>query len=154
MAAMATVHARASTGPDQQEIPLRSGKRLKRGALNSDGFHDYGSKRWCENQLIVAASMALQGRPARSSPSNPQPMIPRNPALAVTAIMALAKLKGYIVEKRQSLAGRVDLNKLAPAELKATLEATLDQLSPGERSRIMEIASADVEDITDADPVE
>ncbi len=109
--------------------------------LLADGRPDYGSKHWIENQIVIVIKMALHGRPATNVSSNPQPAILRNPSLALSALMNLAKLKGFIVEKRQSLAGKIDLNKLSPADLKATLAGALDQLTPGERAKIIEIAA-------------
>ena len=119
--------------------------------LLAAGRPDYGSKGWIENQLIIVVKMALHGRPPSATPSNPQPMIERNPALAVQALMQLARLKGYVVEKKQSLAGKIDLSKLPPADLKALLESSADSLAPGERQRLMDTAAG----LTiDADPIE
>lgn len=115
------------------------GIKLKR--LNPAGPAQYGSKQWLEDQLVIAIDMGLRGRPASARPQNPQPLIPRNPALAVTAIMALARLKGFIIEKKQSFKAAVDLSKMSPADLNATLVAMADQLAPGERQRILEIAA-------------
>lgn len=69
------------------------------------------------------------------------PRQPRNHTLALSGLMQLARLKGFIVEKKQSLNAKVDMSRMSAADLKATLEGTLDQLAPGERQRILEIAA-------------
>lgn len=119
--------------------------------LQDERRPEYASKQWVESKMIQVVTMALRGRPANLHPGNPQPRIERNPALAITALMSLARLKGYIIEKKQSLAGKVDLGKLAPADLRAVLEGSLDQLAPGERQRLLEIASGAT---IEPDPIE
>lgn len=103
--------------------------------------------------MIIVVKMALHGRPASNTPSNPQPRIDRNPTLAITALMSLSRLKGYIIEKKQSLAGKMDLSKLSPADLRTVLEGMSDQLAPGERQRFMDIASGATIDL-EPDPIE
>lgn len=114
-------------------------------ALLADGHPDYGSKLWIENQIVIVIKMAMHGRPPTNTPSNPQPRIERNPVLALSSLMQLAKLKGYVIEKKQSL--KMDLGKLSAADAKATLDGMLDQLSPGDRARILEITSGEVNPI-------
>lgn len=142
-----TPHAREQPSPSRHSsAPLQGrGPRVLLGQR-----HEYGSKGWIEDQLVVVVKMALRGRPASQVPSNPQPAIPRNPALAVSALMSIARLKGYIVEKKQSLAGKLDLGKLSPADLRAVLEGSLDQLAPGERQRLIGIADGTI----DAEPLD
>lgn len=93
----------------------------------------------------------MRGRPAGLDPAI-EPVLPRNPQLAVTAIMALGRLKGWIVEKRQGINARLDLSKLSPADLRAMLTTHLDQLDPASRAQVESIAAGGY-DIS-ADPEE
>ncbi len=116
----------------------------------ADGSWEYGSKQWAELQLVVIIKAGMHGRPAKIHPTNPQPAIERNFPLAIQAITTLGRFRGWIVERKTSLQGRVDLSKLSPAELQSMLTGHLDQLDPASRQQIESIAAGEL-DIT-ADP--
>lgn len=117
--------------------------RRKLGDALTTESYDYGTKPWAEAQLVVIAKAGMHGRPAKIHPTNPQPAITRNFALAIQAITTLARLKGWIVERKSSLTGKLDLSKLSPADLRATLSAHLDQLDPSSRAQIESIAAGE-----------
>jgi len=74
------------------------------------------------------------------------PGMARNHELAARVLMDFSRLRGYIVEKKQSLSAHADLSKMGNAELTTTLSAMLDQLAPGERQRILEIAAGAIDE--------
>lgn len=78
------------------------------------------------------------------------PALDRNLSVAMAALMHLARLKGYVVEKKQTLAGRVDLGKLGAADLRAVLTGHLNELDPDSRRQVEAIAAGDV-DLVEAD---
>lgn len=67
------------------------------------------------------------------------PAQPRNHQLALTGLMSLAKLKGYIVDRQQRMSARLDLNKLSSKELNDVLSAQVNALSPGARQQVEDI---------------
>lgn len=119
-----------------------------------------GSLAWIESQVMMVIRTALHGAEAVGTPAHAektgkgkaakeelvpasedyQPAMPRDHSRALTALMHLAKLKGYIIEKKQSTNANIDLTKLTRAELGRALDGHLDKLAPGERQRIEAIA--------------
>lgn len=129
--------------------------------LRRAGNDDCGSKPWIENQIIVIIRAAMVDTPAKLipqrvqkngviSPEHMRPQAVRNHSLALSALMQLARLRGYVVEKKQSLSGTMDLAKLSKQQLSAFLQSTADQLAPGERQRLIGIADGTI----DAEPLE
>jgi hypothetical protein len=123
-----------------------------------------GSKAWIEARLISIAKAAQSGLPAKTQhkhgKATEQPAVKRDLALAVQALMSVARLNGHIVEKKQTLAGKVDLNKLRGPQLQELLASSLDQIAPGERQRIQRLvqgispAEDEPEDIIEGDPAD
>lgn len=73
------------------------------------------------------------------------PSLDRNLSVALAALMHLARLKGYVVEKKQTLAGKVDLSKLGSSDLRAVLTGHLAELDPDSRRQIELIAAGESE---------
>ncbi len=117
--------------------------------VSPDGSYEYGSKAWAERNVISVIKIGMRGRAAGLDPTV-EPAIARNPQLVLQGVAMLARLKGWIVERKTSLQGRVDLSKLSPAELQSMLTGHLDQLDPASRAQIESIAAGEL-DIT-ADP--
>lgn len=123
--------------------------RNARALVDSNGNYAYGSKAWCERQLVIVIQGAMRGRGAGPDCAV-QPVQPRNYAMAVQAVMALARLKGYIVERKQSIGAKIDLSKLSQAELSQYLSASLSELDPAARRQIEAITAGD-DDAIDVD---
>jgi hypothetical protein len=60
---------------------------------------------------------------------------PRDRALARQALMDLARLKGYIIERKLTAAAKMSLG-----DLNAMLEGALVELAPGEKARMRALA--------------
>lgn len=116
--------------------------RNARALVNADGSYAYGSKAWCERQVIIVIQGAMRGRNAGPDPAM-QPVQPRDYRLAITGVMTLARLKGYIVEQKRSLAAKVDLSQLPAGDLQALLKSQLDQIDPASRAQIESMAAGD-----------
>ncbi len=128
------------------------GTRRRLGdALTAESW-DYGTKPWAEAQLVIIAKAGMHGRPAKIHPTNPQPAIERNFPLAIQALTTLARFRGWIVERKTSLQGKIDLSKLSAPELQAMLAGQLDQLDPAARAQIESIAAGEYD--VDADPID
>lgn len=101
------------------------------------------SKTWAELQFIYIIRDAIRGIPDEIDISTGvvvSPGLPKNRELAASALMNFCKLRGWIVDRKQSLAGKVDLNALTgTGQLEGLLDETLQTLSPEERTRIKEL---------------
>jgi hypothetical protein len=63
----------------------------------------------------------------------------RNHTLALSALMSLARLRGYIVDKK--INGKIPFDKLSPADLRAVLVGHLAELDPDSRREVESIAA-------------
>lgn len=155
-----STRARTSTSPQAIDYPASNPLTIATPkALRRAGNDDCGSKQWIANQITVIIRTAMVDTPAKLIPQRVQRngvIVPehvreksnRNHALALSACLGLARLNGHIIEKKQSIAGKVDLSKLPPDQLRALLSATADQLAPGERQRLMDSADGLTIDLT------
>ena len=145
-----TLHARVSLYWVSAHLFMASPGK-SRALITPSGDYSYGSKAWIERQLIVIAKAAMHGRPEKpiggptAASGASVEAIPRNHPLALQALMALAKLKGYITEQRRSVSAKLDLTKLTPAELQAVLTGHLADLDPAARRQIESIAAGEYE---------
>jgi hypothetical protein len=101
------------------------------------------SKPCLEAQTVQIIHDAMHGIPAEIDSDGRviEPATPRDRHLARLAIQDLARLKGYIVERKQVDSRKIDLGKVSQSEMNELLEQTLAALSPAERSRIKELTS-------------
>lgn len=101
-----------------------------------------------QKRLIASAKNPESNDPRVKYEEITLPGMNRNHELAARVLMDFSRLRGYIVEKKQSLSAHADLSKMGKAELTTTLSAMLDQLAPGERQRILDIAAGAVDEET------
>ncbi len=91
------------------------------------------SRLWAELRLMQIAEDCLVSEPAKLSSDGNELIPARVPQyqVAISAINSVAKIRGWIVERKQTLNGRVDLGSAGES-----LESALGALNPVERSRI------------------
>ena len=99
-------------------------------------------KIWIECQLVRIARDSMDDVPAQIDSNGKVlvPGVPRDRVLARQALMDLARLKGYIVERKLTAAAKMSLGNVGMSELNAMLDGVLLELAPGERARIKELA--------------
>lgn len=100
------------------------------------------SKLWAELQLVRIARDAIEGVPDKLRPDGTlaKGMEP-NHDRAITAVNSICKLKGYIVDRKQTLSGRIDLGSASGQALPGMLDDALGELSPEQASRIRELTA-------------
>lgn len=113
------------------------------------------SKAWIETQLVTIIRNALNPapkeieeivQPAKPDMGPPQIVTKKidrdpDPSLARLALMDLARLKGYLIDRKEIETRKIDLRLMDRTELSAQLTSYLQQLSPAQRERIQAIAS-------------
>lgn len=106
-------------------------------------FADGGiaSKLWAELRLVQITEACMETvepalQPDGTITKRRDPDYP----LAVTAINSLAKLKGWIIDKKQSVNAKVDFGSAnVNGTLTGMLDAALGELSPEQASRVREL---------------
>jgi len=111
-----------------------------------DELNGIVTRSWIEAQLVIIVQSAMAGTPAHVSPSRkvatgaetvPEKVlrseIPPDHDLARRTLMDLARLKGMIVDKRES---KTLTGAIPAGAMKAHLAQYLDALDPGARTAI------------------
>jgi len=102
------------------------------------------SRVWVECQMVRIIKDAMEGIPGvpdqdgGDSPASKG--VPPNRELAERALMNLSRLKGWIVERKQTVNARVSAGASASVELAAMLEDHLTNLPAAERAKIKRLA--------------
>lgn len=117
------------------EIMPRVQNRIKQLA-NERSAEGPGNRSWVTGRLVEVASR-LSGHAELSEGMRTQL------SSAVTALMSIARLRGYVVERKQIKTATIDLNKLSRSELSSVLDQHLGTLSPASRRRIQQITAGD-----------
>jgi len=101
------------------------------------------SRMWAECQLvrIVQDSMEVHFAEYDEAGNQISPFVGADRARAESAVMNLARLKGWIVERKQSMSAKVDLGQVGSQQMSAALDAALLDLAPAERARVKAIAA-------------
>lgn len=111
-----------------------------------------GTKPWIEDQLIMLARDAMQvTKQADGSPR--RHTVRMNPALAVSTLLALARLKGYVVERKQVDQRNIkaDLGKVSRQELSELLGDHLAKLDPAAREKVLRLADGGLDEASIVD---
>jgi hypothetical protein len=132
------------------EIKARIQELLSLQSQETEAFGGIATRAWIESQMVVIIRHAMHGRPeykgTKNKPGRPEILPDHN--LARLALMDLARMKGMIVEKKQTakLSIKADATgNVDPEAMKAHLANYLDQLEPGARKEIeMRAKKADV----------
>ena len=116
----------------QQRIKQLIAERVREGGIVS--------KVWAECKLVWIANRCLAGRPAILDESGKTlvPAVDPDYSQAQSAIMNLARLRGWIIERKQSLNAKVDLGK---SDLESMLDQQLANLPAEARARVRQLAN-------------
>jgi hypothetical protein len=132
------------------EIKARIQELLSLQSQETEAFGGIATRAWIESQMVIIIRHAMHGRPeykgTKGRPGRAE--VPPDHNLARLALMDLARMKGMIVEKKQTakLSIKADATgNVDPEAMKAHLANYLDQLEPGARKEIeMRAKKADV----------